>query len=106
MGLGDGTMLVHNVYFWLKPGVTAAQAADFKRGVETLATIKCVEKVYVGAPAPVPARPVVDGSFAVGLTVLCRDLAAHNTYQNDPIHLAFIAKYKDLWARVQVYDAE
>lgn len=98
-------MLVHTVFFWLKATVTAEQAADFRKGVETLATIKCVEKVYVGTPAPVTVRPVTDLSFAVGLTVVCRDVAAHDAYQDDPIHHAFIAKYKDLWARVQVYDA-
>jgi len=99
-------MLVHTVFFRLKPGVTAALAADFKKGVETLGAIKHVEKVYVGTPAKVPARPVTDQSFAVALTVLCKDVAAHDAYQDDPIHHAFIAKYKDLWARVQVYDAE
>lgn len=99
-------MLVHTVFFWLKPGVTSAQAADFKKGVEALGAIRSVEKVYVGTPARVPARPVTDQSFAVGLTVLCRDGAAHDAYQDDPIHHAFIAKYKDLWQRVVVYDAE
>jgi len=99
-------MLVHTVFFWLKPGVTAAQAADFRQGVGLLGTIRHVEQVFVGVPAKVPARPVTDRSFAVGLTVLCKDVAAHDAYQDDPIHHAFIAKYQDLWARVQVYDAE
>ena len=44
-------MLVHTVYFWLKPELTAAQRADFRRGVESLAGIKSVEKIYVGQPA-------------------------------------------------------
>jgi hypothetical protein len=98
-------MLVHTVFFWLKPGLTEAQRAEFRAGVETLATIKGVDQVYVGAPAPVTPRPVTDLSFAVGLTVICRDVAAHDAYQADPIHLAFIAKCKPLWERVVVYDA-
>ena len=53
-------MLIHSVYFWLKPELTDAQRAEFRRGVETLATIKAVEKVYIGAPAGVPDRPIVD----------------------------------------------
>jgi hypothetical protein len=45
-------MLYHCVYFWLKPELTAAQRADFRRnGVESLAGIKAVDKVSVGAPA-------------------------------------------------------
>jgi hypothetical protein len=100
------TMLVHSVYFWLKPELTPAQRADFRRGAESLATIKSVEKLYVGVPAGVPDRPVVDKSFGVALTVICRDVAAHNAYQVDPVHLAFIERWKSYWARVQIYDAE
>jgi len=33
-------------------------------------------------------------------------MAAHNAYQADPIHLAFIAKFKSCWTRVQIYDTE
>ena len=99
-------MLVHSVYFWLKPDLTPAQRDDFRRGVETLAGIPCVEKVYVGRPAAVPDRPVVDKSFGVALTVICKDVAAHNAYQSDPIHLAFIERWKPYWTRVQIYDAE
>ena len=101
-----GTMLVHTVFFWVKPELTATQRAEFRRGVETLGTIKHVEIAYVGTPAAVPDRPVVDKSFAVGLTVLCKDVAAHEAYQVDPIHKEFIAKFSSCWTRVQVYDSQ
>ena len=55
-------MLVHSVYFWLKPELTPAQRADFRRGLETLKGITCVEQESVAAPAPAPDRPVVDKS--------------------------------------------
>ncbi len=99
-------MLIHTVFFWLKPDLTAAQRAEFDRTVATLGTIKSVDKCYIGVPAGVPDRPVVDKSFSVGLTVICKDVAAHNAYQVDPIHLAFIEKCKAYWTRVQIYDAE
>ncbi len=99
-------MLIHTVYFWLKPGLTEAQRAEFRRGVESLAAIGHVERVYLGPPARTPPRPVVDQSFSVGLTVICRDTAAHDAYQSDPVHLAFVAKCQHLWTRVQVYDFE
>ncbi|HUJ42298.1 MAG TPA: Dabb family protein [Opitutaceae bacterium] len=99
-------MLIHTVFFWLKPELTDAQRAEFRRGVESLAAIKHVDAVYVGVPAAVPDRPVADKTFAVGLTVTCRDVAAHNAYQADPIHLAFIARFQPYWTRVQVYDAQ
>jgi hypothetical protein len=102
----QGTMLVHTVYFWLKPELTAAQRADFRRGVESLADIKAVERAYVGVPAATPKRPIIDDTYPLALTVLCQDLAAHDLYQVDPIHLAFINTFKAFWTRVQIYDAE
>jgi hypothetical protein len=98
-------MLVHTVYFWLKSELTAAQRAEFRRGVESLGGIKAAEKVYVGTPAATEKRPVVDDSYAVALTVVCKDVAGHDAYQVDPIHLAFVATFKTFWTRVQIYDA-
>jgi len=99
-------MLVHTVYFWLKPELTAAQRADFRRGVESLGGIKAVEQVYVGTPAGTTKRPIIDDSYSVALTVVCRDVAAHDAYQVDPLHTAFVEKFKTCWNRVQIYDAE
>jgi len=99
-------MLVHSVFFWLKPELSAEQRADFRKGVESLGTISATDKVYIGVPAGVPDRPIIDKSFAIGLTVICKDIAAHNAYQVDPIHLAFIERFKTYWSRVQIYDAE
>ena len=99
-------MLVHTVYFWLRPDLTAQQRADFRKGVESLGGIKAVDKIYVGVPAKTEKRPIIDDSYSVALTVLCKDLAAHDAYQVDPIHLAFIAQCKAFWTRVQIYDAE
>lgn len=99
-------MLVHSVFFWLKPDLSAEQRAEFRRGVETLTAIKAVEHVYIGVPAKTPKRPVIEDTYSVALTVVCRDLAAHDAYQVDPIHLKFVEQFKGCWARVQIYDAE
>ncbi len=99
-------MLFHCVYFYLKPELTAAQRADFRQGVETLAGIKCVEKVSIGGPAGTARRPVIDHSYDVALIVQCRDVQAEAAYQVDPIHLAFVERYKTFWTRVQIYDSE
>ena len=99
-------MLVHTVYFWLKPDLTAAQRAEFRTEVEKLGGIKSVDKLYVGTPAKTVKRPIIDDSYSVALTVICKDIAAHDLYQVDPIHLAFIEKCKAYWNRVQIYDAE
>ena len=102
----SATMLFHCVYFWLKPELTPAQRAEFRRGVETLAGIKSVEKVSIGVPAGTTPRPVIDHSYDVALIVQCRDVAAEAAYQVDPIHLAFVEKNKGYWTRVQIYDSQ
>ena len=99
-------MLFHNVYFWLKPELTPAQRAEFRREVEKLAGIKAVAKVSVGAPAGTTRRPVIDSSYDVALIVQCNDVAAEAAYQVDPIHLAFVEKNKHCWTKVQIYDSE
>ena len=99
-------MLVHAVYFWLKPELTEAQRAEFRRGVESLAGVKSIEKAYIGQPAATEKRPVIDASYHVALIVLCKDVAAQNAYQVDPLHLAFVEKFKAYWTRVQIYDSE
>ena len=98
-------MLVHTVYFWLKPELTPAQRSEFRAGVESLSAVKSVDAVYVGTPAATERRPIIDDSYSVALTVLCKDLAAQDAYQVDPVHLAFVANFKTYWSRVQIYDA-
>lgn len=99
-------MLVHTVYFWLKPELTAQQRADFRRGVESLGGIKAVAQLHVGVPAKTEKRPIIDDSYSVALTVICKDVAGHDAYQVDPLHLAFVNTFKTFWTRVQIYDAE
>lgn len=98
-------MLYHCVYFWLKPELTAEQRADFRRGVETLTRIKAIEKAEVGVPAATKPRPVLDASYDVAIIVICKDVAAHNAYQVDPLHVGFVEKYKTFWTRLQIYDS-
>lgn len=99
-------MLVHAVYFWLKPELTPAQRVDFRRGLDSLAGISTAEKIYVGAPAKTPKRPVIDDSYSMALIVVCKDIAAQEAYQIDPVHLKFVDQFKTFWTRVQIYDSE
>ncbi|MSU70014.1 MAG: Dabb family protein [Opitutaceae bacterium] len=99
-------MLVHSVFFWLKPDLTPAQRGEFQRGLESLGGIKAAEKLYIGTPAATAKRPALDSSYSVAVTVIFKDLAAHNAYQTDPLHAAFANTFKPFWTRLQVYDAE
>src|SRR4051812_45976091 len=100
----ENRMFVHTVYFWLLPAAPADAADQLIRDCrELLGKIPEVRQLHAGKAVP-SSRPVVDSSFAVGLTVVLDDLHAHDVYQSHELHLQFIARNKDHWSRVQVYD--
>ena len=99
-------MLIHSVYFWLKPDLTPAQRAHFRAEVAKLGAITSIAKIYVAPPAKIEARPVTDRSFDIALTIVFADGPAHDAYQVDPIHLAFVSGNKETWTKVQIYDSE
>ena len=51
-------------------------------------------------------RDVIDDSYHIALTVNFKSIEDHDVYQEDPVHLHFIAEHKDKWEKVQVYDFE
>ncbi len=98
-------MLVHTVYFWIKKDLSEERRAAFVQGVESLAGIGCAEAVYIGTPAAT-SRPVIDRTYDIGLTVLLKDMEAHDAYQVDPLHVAFLDSFRNDWERVVIYDAD
>lgn len=99
-------MLVHTVLFWLKEDLSEAQRAGFVEGLESLRRIQAAEAVHIGTPAKTPERPVIDQSYDFCLTVLLTDLAAHDAYQEDPLHTAFLEEFRPCWETVRIYDAD
>jgi hypothetical protein len=98
-------MLVHAVFFWLKPDITSEQRARFVAGVNSLLRISALVHGSVGTPASTD-RPVIDRSYSYGLLTVFKDMAGHDAYQVDPIHLAFVENCKDCWDKVKIYDFE
>ena len=99
-------MLVHTVIFWLKKDLSEDQKVVFTNEVKTLGEISSVESFHLGTPAPTPKRPVIEDSYDYAITVVLKDMDAHDDYQVDPIHLDFIDRCKDMWERVVIYDAD
>ena len=93
------------MYFWLKKDITPAQKAIFDKGVKSLITIKTVKYGDVGKPGATTDRPVIDKSYDYALLTVFEDVAGHDAYQIDPIHLQFLKDCKEFWDKVQVYDA-
>jgi hypothetical protein len=99
-------MLVHIVLFWLKNDLSKDDLAFFEKEVSSLEKISSVEHLYVGQPAGTTKRPVIDDSYDFCLTVVLKDVAAHDAYQEDSIHLEFIKKCSHMWEKVKIYDAD
>jgi hypothetical protein len=97
-------MFIHVVYFWMKPGSTDAARQQLVADAKAyLGKIPAVRHLWAGRPAMTP-REVVDNSYDVGLCVVLDDSAGHDVYQVHELHKEFIARNKEQWDRVQIYD--
>ncbi len=50
-------------------------------------------------------RPVNDRQFDVALHVVFESLAAHDAYQDAPLHLKFVEENRANWKQVRVFDS-
>jgi hypothetical protein len=97
-------MLTHTVLFWLNPATPADRRAQFESDLRVLLAIPGSTRAIIGRPSSTFERPVVDHSYDYALELDFADVAAHDVYQNHPDHLAFIAKSKEIWTQVKVFD--
>ncbi len=98
--------LIHTVYFWYAEDANPKQLTEFEKELELLGTIKSIDQFYFGPPAATAERGPVDNTFDMCVNIFFDSVEAHDAYQIDPIHLAFVEKCKDLWEKVIVYDNE
>jgi hypothetical protein len=99
-------MLVHTVLFWLRKDLDGDQLTHFRMGLESLSRIECSEITYIGSPSETPDRPVIDTSYDFCLTVVLKNVAAHDAYQIHPRHLEFLETFSTYWEKVKIYDAD
>jgi hypothetical protein len=97
--------MIHTVYFWLKPDVTAQEKQQLLDELNKLKAITSVQRAFIGPPAATEARTVVDNTYDYAFILWFEDVAAQEAYQIDPIHLAFVEKNQHLWVKVAVYDS-
>lgn len=97
--------LAHNVFFKLKdptPENVAALVAACRKYLNVQAGI-----VFFAA-GPLCAdltRDVNVRDWDVGLHIVFTDKAAHDAYQDDPMHVKFVDENKPNWAGVRVFDS-
>lgn len=99
-------VLVHQVYFWLKSGLSKEDVLKFENGVKSLLKIKTIKYGKVGKPGATTQRPVIDSSYSYSLLTVFEDVKGHDQYQVDPIHEKFLKDCKELWEKVVVYDSQ
>jgi hypothetical protein len=100
----DKGQVQHFVMFWLKPQLTKTEIADFTNFFESLKPIKYIKTLSYGLAAGTPVRPVTDNSFTYSLTITFANIADHNAYQEDKVHLDAVEKFSNNWYRVVVHD--
>ena len=97
--------MVHYVLFWLKNPEDSEARKTMEEGLKKLVTIQTIQSSFLGTPAATEQRDVTDNSFTYSLMASFEDIAAHDSYQTDPIHHEFIDACKDLWQSVKVFDS-
>ncbi|MDB4265279.1 Dabb family protein [bacterium] len=96
----------HHVYFWLKEErLNEKDQKAFEEGIAELCLSPHIEASHWGAPAATAERPVTDHSFSYAISLKFASMESHDRYQEgDAIHDAFIAKFRDWWAKALVMD--
>ena len=98
-------MIIHNVYFWLKKDITAAQRATFESELLLLSKAPYLAHASIGKPAPTEERPVTDHSFDYTSSLHFKTMADHEHYQGGcELHQRFVQLCKPFFDRVVVYD--
>lgn len=98
-------LLVHNVYFTLKDNSPAAGQALIAACKKYLSQHPGTVFFACGTRAAELNREVNDRGFDVALHVVFEDKAAHDRYQDAPLHHQFIEENKQNWAKVRVFDS-
>ncbi len=98
-------LLVHHVFFWLKNPQSKADQQQLIAGLKTLATIPTIRQIHLGVLASTEKRDVVDTSWDVSELMFFDNEAGQKTYQDHPIHQAFVKNNSHLWEKVLVYDS-
>lgn len=98
-------MHAHNVYFSLNDRSSEAVEQFIADSKLYLAVIPGIKSFACGVLEVELDREVNDGDFDISLHVLFESKEAHDAYQNAPLHNEFVARNKDNWAAVRVFDS-
>jgi hypothetical protein len=101
-----GPQLAHVVFFTLKDHSTEARERFIASCQKYLTGHDGAVSFSVGTMAEdVDEPPVSVRDFDVALNVVFRDKAAKEAYLVNPRHKEFVARNKDAWSKVRVFDS-
>lgn len=96
-------VFIHHVYFWLNQPGNKEDLNKLVDGLTKLTEVKTIRNWHIGQPAGT-SREVIDQSYSVSWLLLFDNRQDQDSYQTDPIHLAFVETCSGLWSKVIVYD--
>ena len=97
-------MHAHNVYFSLNDASEDSIAALLADCKTYLAVQPGIVSCVCGVRETALNRPVNDRDFDVSLHVVFDSKAAHDAYQVASLHDVFVARQKENWKAVRVFD--
>ncbi len=98
-------ILIHHVFFWLKNAGSKADRDQLIAGLNSLRGVDVIQQLHIGAPASTEKRDVVDNSYDVSEPMVFKSVEDQKTYQDHPLHQAFVRDCGHLWRKVVVYDS-
>jgi hypothetical protein len=97
-------MILHSVFFYLKDEAPADAAGLMRTEIlDKLSGIASVREIMAGPPQGID-RDVVDNDYAMSLHAKFDDLQGLQSYQTDPVHVAFVDRFKPHFERIRVFD--
>jgi hypothetical protein len=104
--MADGSKLAHVVFFTLNDKSPDKQQSLVEACRKYLKPQPGVLFFAAGTRAEGLVREVNDCKFDVALMIVFESRAAHDRYQEDATHDAFIVAQRENWEQVRVFDSE
>jgi hypothetical protein len=94
----------HNLFFWLRKDLSAAEVKDFENFFEGLKKLPYQKNLRYGKPAGSSPRSVLVSTYTYNGSMEFDTLEELEAYGKLPEHLALVKKYKPKFEKMLVYD--
>lgn len=99
---------VHHVLFWLKDDASKSSYSVVLKAMQSLKSLRGVKFLHIGTPSisdiDFEAR-ATDATYTFSYMALFGSKADKEEYLKNPLHTKFFNNFKDVIARVTIYDS-